>query len=315
MAHMIETIAYSGEKPWHGIGVEIDADSSTDEVIVAAGLDWDVNKVPMYIDINGKKVATDQYALVRSSDDRILDTVSEHWNVVQNSEAFEFFDEYCHAGDIEISSAGSLQGGKIVWALGKIKESFEVFGGDQVDSYLLFTNPHKFGQCIDVRFTPIRVVCNNTITMALSDTNAKSVKVSHRSVFDPASVKETLGIATDKLRRYKEVAEFLGSVRYDQQSLEKYLGNVFPVFQYRKDKQSTKELSRAAQTAVEIIEQQPGNQYARGTWWQALNAVTYMTDHVIGRSADTRIHNAWFGRYRDVKLKAVNDAVMYAQAA
>ncbi len=146
MAHMVETMAYAGETPWHGLGVQVPSDLSPAQMLEKAGLDWTVQKVPAFADIGGAKTNVGWSALVRSSDSEMLSVVSNDWNPVQNHEAFEFFHEYCAAGDMEMHTAGSLRDGQIVWVLAKIKESFELFKGDTVESYLLFTNPHKFGQ-------------------------------------------------------------------------------------------------------------------------------------------------------------------------
>lgn len=316
MAHLVETMAYAGETPWHGLGVKVPADLSPAQMLEKAGLDWTVEKIPAFADINGKKVSVGWSALTRSSDDRILGVVSNDWNPVQNAEAFEFFDEYCRAGDMEMHTAGSLKDGQIVWALAKVKDSFELFKGDQVDSYLLFTNPHKFGQCIDVRFTPIRVVCNNTLTLSLNQKSDRVVKKNHRSVFDAQEVKETLGIATEKLQKYKEMAQFLGSKKYKNESLKEYFARVFPVIAYDKEKgPQRKELSKSATRALQVVHTQPGSRFAEGTWWQAFNAVTYLTDHEIGRSQDTRLQSAWFGQNKNLKIKALETAVEYAEAA
>jgi phage/plasmid-like protein (TIGR03299 family) len=235
---------------------------------------------------------------------------------VQNQEAFEFFAEYCEAGDMEMHTAGSLKGGQVVWALAKVKESFELFNGDEIESFLLFTNPHRFGQCIDVRFTPIRVVCNNTITLALNQQAERAYKQSHRSEFDASQVKEALGIATDKLAKYKEMASFLGAKRYTEEKLKQYFNGVFPVLAYDKEKgPQRKELSKSASRALEVIDTQPGAEFARGSWWQAFNAVTYLVDHEIGKSADSRLTSAWFGPNKNVKLKALEAAVEFAEAA
>lgn len=316
MAHMIETMAYAGETPWHGLGVKVPADLAPAQMLEKAGLDWTVEKIPAFAEIGDKKVAVGWSALTRSSDDRILGVVSNDWNPVQNSEAFEFFDEYCRAGDMEMHTAGSLRDGQIVWALAKVKDSFELFKGDQVDSYLLFTNPHKFGQCIDVRFTPIRVVCNNTLTLSLNQKADRVVKKNHRTVFDAAQVKEQLGIATEKLAKYKEMAAFLGSKKYKEESVKDYFNRIFPVIAYDKEKgPQRKELSKSATRALEVLHTQPGARFAEGSWWQAFNAVTYLTDHEIGRSADTRLQSAWFGANKNLKLKALETAVEMAEAA
>ena len=99
---------------------------------------------------------------------------------------------------MEMHTAGALKGGQIVWALAKVKESFDLFKGDTVESYLLFSSPHKFGQSIDVRFTPIRVVCNNTLTLSLDQNSVNSVKVSHKRAFNADEVKDMLGLLIDK---------------------------------------------------------------------------------------------------------------------
>lgn len=316
MAHNIETMAYAGETPWHGLGKKVPADLSPEQMLKAADLDWTVNKIPAFSNIDGKNVNVGVSALVRSTDNKVLDVVSNEWNPVQNHEAFQFFSEYCEAGDMEMNTAGSLRDGQIVWALAKVKDSFELFKGDQVDSYLLFTNPHKFGQCIDVRFTPIRVVCNNTLTLALKEHSERVVKKNHRTVFDPTQVKEQLGIATEKLAKYKEMATFLGSKRYTQDKLSEYFKEVFPVLVYNKEKgPQRKELSKSATRALEVINTQPGAEFAQGSWWQAFNAVTYLTDHEIGKSADTRLQSAWFGANKNLKIKALETAIEFAEAA
>jgi phage/plasmid-like protein (TIGR03299 family) len=306
MAHMVETMAYAGEVPWHGLGVRVPNDLAPEQMLVKASLDWQVSKVPTFAEIDGEKKYTGKSALVRSSDNRILDVVSADWNPVQNSEAFEFFNEYCRVGDMEMHTAGSLRDGQIVWVLAKVKESFELFKGDQVDSFLLFTCPHKFGQSIDIRFTPIRVVCNNTLALSLSSKTDTTIKVSHKRAFNSQEVKETLGIATNKLERYREMAEFLGSKTYSKDAVKNYFKEVFPSLSDKKEE------SRAAIKALDVLEKQPGASFAEGTWWQPFNAVTYMTDHLMGRSVDSRITSAWYGSARSLKVKALETAVEYA---
>ena len=313
---MIETIAYAGEVPWHGLGTKVPADLSPAQMLDKAGLNWTVEKTPAFANIGGKDVSVGWSALTRSSDNSILSVVSNDWNPVQNAEAFEFFDEYCRVGDMEMHTAGSLRDGQIVWGLAKVKDSFDLFKGDQVDSYLLFTNPHKFGQCIDVRFTPIRVVCNNTLTLSLSQKSDRVVKKNHRTEFNAAEVKQTLGIATEKLAKYKEMAAFLGSKRYTEETAKQYFNTVFPVIAYNKEKgPQRKDLSKSATRALEVLDTQPGARFAEGSWWQAFNAVTYLTDHEIGRSQDTRLQSAWFGANKNLKIKALETAVEFAEAA
>ena len=318
MAHMVETMAYAGEVPWHGLGVPVSNDLTPAQMMDKAGLNWRVDEIDCYIKTRNGEVKTGQKALVRSTDDKILTTVGENWKPCQNSDAFEFFSEYVMAGDMEMHTAGSLKGGQMVWALAKIKDSFELFKGDQVDSYLLFSNPHQYGKSIDVRFTPIRVVCNNTLTLSLDQTVEKSVKVGHKSEFDPSSVKEALGIATQKMNTYKECAQFLGSKRYIPDNVIEFFNDVFPRTadkRVRDKALSVDTLSRNAKLCYDVLETQPGAEYAEGSWWQAFNAVTFVTDHVQGRNADNRLYSNWFGTNEIRKRSAINKAVEYAEAA
>jgi phage/plasmid-like protein (TIGR03299 family) len=323
MAHLVETMAYAGEVPWHGLGVSVSNDLTPQQMMQKAGLDWRVEKHDSFVIINDgfggvKHVPTGQQALVRSSDKKVLTNVGEGWNPVQNEEAFNFFNEYVLAGDMEMHTAGSLKGGQMVWALAKVKESFDILGGDQVDSYLLFTNPHQYGKSIDVRFTPIRVVCNNTLSFSLGQASVNSVKMNHRSEFNPQVVKKQMGIAHEKFEQYREMAEFLSTKRFTMDSLIQYYNEVFPrtyVGKKGNTVQKFEDLTTNAKKAFELLEVQPGAKYGEGTWWQALNSVTYLTDHVMGRDVDTRLASAWYGQNQARKIKAANKAVEFAVAA
>lgn len=322
MAHELEEVngvaqmAYVGDVPWHGLGKRVPADLTPAQMAQAAGVDWSVRTVPAFVEIAGKQVKTKTAALVRDSDDKILDMISDDWNPCQNLEAFEFFNDFISEGDMEMHTAGSLKGGKIVWALAKVKDSaFELFGGkDRVEAYLHFTNPHQYGQSIDVRFTPIRVVCNNTLTLSLSKKSKNMVKISHRRKFDADEVKLALGVAAEKLQTYKEAAQFLSEKRYTNESMEEYFRRIFPFM--TSDVEKKDQLSRNAQAAVDdYLVSQPGAELGEGSFWQLFNTVTYMTDHVIGRNQDSRLASSWYGTNKNLKVKALDTAVEMAELA
>lgn len=318
MAHQVETMAYAGEVPWHGLGEKVSNDLTPVQMMKKAGCDWEVLEVESFVEFDDRKIPTGQKSLVRSTDGKILTNVGPDWNPVQNEEAFEFFSEYVFAGDMEMHTAGSLRDGQMVWALAKVKESFELFKGDTVESFLLFSNPHQYGKSIDVRFTPIRVVCNNTLTLALDQTTQRGVRVGHRTQFDADMVKQQLGIAHEKFAQYKEMAEFLGSKRFTMDNLIRYYNDVFPRTTDKRvqgKELSVETLSQPAKMAYDVLETQPGAEYAKGSWWQAFNSVTYVTDHLQGRSQETRLYSNWFGGNQLRKRNAINTAVEYAEAA
>jgi phage/plasmid-like protein (TIGR03299 family) len=318
MAHNIEMVdgkaqmAFAGDTPWHGLGTRVPEDLTPEQMLDAAGLNWEVEKIPAYARVAGNNVEVGRSALVRKSDNRILDVVSNDWNPVQNQEAFDFFNDFIAEGDMEMHTAGSLQNGQIVWALAKVKEGFTLFGEDRVESYLHFTNFHRYGSSTDVRFTPIRVVCNNTLTLSLNTKVEKMVKISHRREFNGDNVKLMLGVASEKLAQYKEMAQFLGSKRYTNENIVDYFKRVFPVAGGDKAK---KEISKNAKVALDVVDTQPGAEFARGSFWQLFNTVTYMTDHLVGRTADTRLTSAWYGANKGVKTAALDVALEMAEAA
>ena len=318
MAHNVETMAYAGEVPWHGLGVPVSNDLTPNQMMKKAGLDWTVEQIDSYVTVGDKKIPTGMKALVRSSDNKVLTNIGQVWNPVQNEDAFNFFSEYVLKGDMEMHTAGSLKGGQLVWALAKVKESFDLFGGDTVESYLLFSNPHKYGFSIDVRFTPIRVVCNNTLSLSLEAKAERSVKVGHRTEFNADEVKKALGIASAKLSQYKEMAEFLGSKRYNIDNLIEYYNTVFPRTadkRVQNQELSVETLSKNAKAAFDAIELQPGAKYAEGSWWQAFNSVTYVTDHLQGRNPDNRLYSSWFGGNQIRKRDALKKALEFAEVA
>jgi phage/plasmid-like protein (TIGR03299 family) len=318
MAHMVETMAYAGETPWHGLGVSVSNELTPAQMMQKAGVNWEVHEVESFVEFNGDRIPTGQKSLIRGSDSKLLTNVGADWKPVQNETAFDFFSEFVLSGDMEMHTAGSLRDGQYVWALAKVKESFDVFGEDTVESFLLFSNPHVYGKSVDVRFTPIRVVCNNTLSMSLEGKAKNGVKVGHRAEFNADSVKETLGLAHEKFAKYKEMAEFLGSRKVTAESLIQYYNTVFPNTsrtEMPKEVNQYEGLSRNAKLCYDALEVQPGAQFAAGSWWQAFNSVTYITDHVQGRNSDNRLHSQWFGQNQARKVVAAEKAVEFATAA
>ena len=318
MAHALEMVngeaqmAYRLSKgvPWHGLGVPVSDDMTPTEMMKAAGLDWKVKKVPSFVDHNGEQIPTGQQSLIRETDGKILTNVGGNWNPCQNQTAFEFFNDFVKAGDMVMDTAGSINDGKMVFAAADVQDGFTLFGGDEVKGYLLFSNPHQYGKCIDVKFIMTRVVCNNTLSMALTERGQPAVRLSHRNEFDASVVKELLGISHTRVQQFKEAAEFLGSKQYKNADFERFLAKVFGA-----SSQEHKILSRTGERALEIVETQPGADFKPGSWWNAFNAVTYMTDHELGRSDDARASSSLFGANSRKKLDALDLAVEMAETA
>jgi phage/plasmid-like protein (TIGR03299 family) len=326
MSHELEqlndgsySMSYVGEVPWHGLGTAVASNLTPREMLESARLDWTVRKEPAYIrlpfDSEMKETRIKADALVRDSDNSVLDIVTPEWNPLQNEEAFEFFTDFVSKGEMEMHTAGSLKSGRVVWGLARIKESFTVGKvDDEVESHLLFTNPHQFGKAIDIRFTPIRVVCWNTLSMALGKgmtVDQKIVKANHRRPFDAERVKSALGIAHTQLLEYRDAANFLATKRYTPDDANAFLSKIFP----KSTKKEIVEPSRNHLLALQALNVMPGHDMSEGSFWQLFNSVTYLTDHVLGREVDTRLDSAWFGPNRKLKSRALNEAVEMAKSA
>lgn len=306
MSHDIETTAWTNETPWHGLGTKVSSKLSPAQMLKAAGLDWAVNKRPMfYEDSKGlpNLKVPDAYALVRDSDGSVLDVVGNQYTPVQNEQAFKFFNDFVKAGKAKMDTAGSLRKGKMVWGLASLGNSFTLPGKDKVDGYLLVASPHEQGKSLRIQFTAVRVVCNNTLTMALNSSEIEQIfRHAHRRPFDDTMIKiakEALGIANEQFETFAEQAEALAKKKITDQKAEDFLRAVF--------EPTPKKSNKALNLAMQALEHAPGQDLlsAKGTAWGVLNAVTYTTDHLLSRSADTRLNKAWFGRTAALKQRAL----------
>lgn len=149
MSHEVETMAFAGVLPWHGLGTRVEKGISVDDMLIQAGLNCSVSQRPLYFpkEVGSKtlKRAHGKFALVRDSDEKMFDITGERWNPIQNFAVLDFFREFVDVGDMHIETAGSLRGGKFVWALAQLSEDFKIGKTDFVKPYLLLMSPHQVG--------------------------------------------------------------------------------------------------------------------------------------------------------------------------
>lgn len=164
MAANVETMFYTREKPWHGLGTKVAEAPCSKEALKLSGLNWNVIQKPIYTESNA--LIEGYKANVRDSDNRVLGVVTDRYKVIQNEEAFAFTDALLGEG-VRYETAGSLQNGKKVWLLAHMPHEY-IISGERISPYLLFSNTHDGSGAIKVALTPIRVVCNNTLNLALN---------------------------------------------------------------------------------------------------------------------------------------------------
>jgi phage/plasmid-like protein (TIGR03299 family) len=309
MSHNINEgrIFYVGEKPWHGIGQELANPATAKEAIEAARLDYQVGLVEIQtvggIPIIGKR------ATVRRDTKTALGVVGEDYRIVQNVEAFGFFDTIVGEGQAIYHTAGALGQGERIWILAKLPKEMVVAKGDVVEKYLILTNSHDGKSSLRMYFSPVRVVCQNTLTMSLSDAG-DGIAIRHtgniKAKVDEA--RRVLGIAVKFYDKVEEVIQALASFKIDPKMVDKYFEEL--IFGEGKDKESTR-LKNQKTDLLTLFESGRGNQLAgvRHSAWAAYNAVTEYVDHsrtVKGLKQDptNRLKSIWFGSGAQVKARA-----------
>lgn len=305
MSHEIETMAYTNEVPWHGLGEYVAEAPTAKQMLKLAKLDWRVERRPLFTPTadGGTQELEGFAALVRDRDNKVLDVVGSRYIPTQNEDVFEFFKEFVEAGGATMETAGSLNGGRYVWGLASLNASFKMKDDDEVKGYLLVASPHEQGKSLIVKFTTIRVVCNNTLTLALSH-KGNEFRMNHRNHFDEAMInraKDTLGIAREQLGEFENNARKLQKVKLTQKDCIRILAGV-----YQPDADMAKlisdfddEATPRMKLVMDILARAPGAQPDNA--WGVLCAVTYYSDHIASRTADKRLTNAWIGKTANQK--------------
>lgn len=331
MSHQVETMAYTHQVPWHGLGVNSRA-KTVEGWCADAGLEWKVAKQPMFwasdkfaagvvknrsakTTIPQSRLVADHYALVRDKDESVLDVVGPDYTPRQNAEVLGFFKEFVEAGKATIETAGSLRGGRVVWALANLKTSFELRGRDRVNGYLLAVSYHQQGKANLYKTTAVRVVCANTLAMSLRE--GGGFKDYHSTKFDAAQIeraKEALGIARSQFDDFGAAARKLQSLKLKTPDVVRVVADTFdpsPERVLKKDgtahndpavreawtmyiEEFDKAASRSVKDIMKAYTDAPGA--APGDGWGALNAVTYYCDHQASRTPDKRLTNTWLGK-------------------
>ena len=289
MAALVESMMYVREVPWHGLGTKVDEAPNSKEAIKLAGLDWNVNPTVIY-DANGKEISGYK-ANMRDSDQSILGIVSDRYQIVQNSEAFEFTDSLLDEG-VVYETAGSLRDGKQIWLLARMPSTTIL--GDDVDPYLCFTNTFDGSGAIKVCMTPVRVVCNNTLNLALETTKRSW---STRHIGDLAGklhqAKETLGLAQEYMKKLDEDADRLANTKLSDAEIESIVSFIFPI-DYVKDTQRKIQNSEKMRSDLMACYMMPDIAKYRNTAYGLVNAAADMADHIApNRITQNYAENNW----------------------
>ena len=371
MAHELASskdMFYVGETPWHGLGTKLEGRPTSEEAIKAANLDWEVGYRPLCTYASENEDGTegdDPYAptarilekvghraTYKKGTGKILGVVGPNWHVYQNRDAFKFFDPFVASGQAAFETAGQLRGGQRVWILAELAGDPLVIvkkADDAVRRYILLSNAHDGTQAIRCGYTPIRVVCANTLAAAIDDASSRLLKIRHTKSAEAAIAKvaETMNVVNRTFEATAEQYRFMASKGCSEESLKKYVNLVFAprrvakavaskgapgdvfaenlIAQALEAGESHEETGLAAEhlrsnvypTIAKLFEGGRGNDLpgVKGTLWAAYNAISEYIVHERGKDASRRLESAWFGQGHAQNARALKVGVELARAA
>jgi phage/plasmid-like protein (TIGR03299 family) len=313
--HLVETMAYTGDRPWHGLGNPLVPQQPIEVWKKQAGMDWKIEEAEVRYVTGSNNIGVinafpEQKVLYRSDTKAPLSVVSKRFQVVQPGEILEFYRDLTACNGFELETAGVLREGRKFWALARTGQSASLKGRDKVDGYLLLATACDGTLATTAQFTSVRVVCNNTLAIALGNTSS-AIKVPHRSQFDPDAVKRQLGITVSSWDGFVARMKALVERPVDPDSVEALLRRVLT---YQAQDNKVTVVNEQALATVRSLYEGGGRgalmASSRGTAWGLLNSVTeYVDHHRRARSDDHRRDAAWFGQGAQLKQRAWDEVM------
>lgn len=316
MAHEIETIAYYGARPWHGLGIEVLGLMTAQEALVKGGLDWEVEKRKLFADVEGNMVhVPNHFATVRTKDNRPLGVVGNTYQVVQNVDALDFIDALTASGEAKYETVGSLQMGKIVWVMAKVPN---VDGVDPVEPYLLCTTSHDGSSPVKVTATRVRVVCNNTLNAALQSSR-NTFRIRHTTNVE-SKIEEARKTLAESLKYFHIAAEVDEKMKNEKFTEEQLAKTVLKVFKGTEDvgdmsDRQVRSYDGILEDIIALTQRGMGVDLpgVKGTAWGAYNALTEFLDHQTAvkggkgrRAEEVLMESIWFGTVADKNQVALD---------
>lgn len=333
MSHMIDTsnnrnnIAYVGDTPWHNLGQKLSEGADLNTWRREAGLDWEVHSAPVQYQNGELRVWDDRKVLFRSDTGAPLSVMSKGFNIVQPADVLNLYSEIAKAGGFTLETAGSLDGGRRIWALAKVHDGADVVNRDRVRPYILVATSFDGTMATLAKFTAIRVVCHNTITAAVGAYDASTgvrsggekdskapgkqqvARVLHSMKWTDDLAKQIrleLGIVHDQFERFLVESRALAQRSMDEKEADAFVAFLLEPYAGKKDGKPRDVRETAGyKRIIELFNGEAiGHDMGAGTRWGMLNAVTQLIDHERGRSDSTRLESAWFGTGNAIKERA-----------
>lgn len=318
MAHLVDTMAYAGATPWHGLGNQLTQKQPIEVWQREAGMDWQILESPVHFksDAAGHLGTIhsfpEQKVLFRSDTKAPLSVVSQRYQTVQPREVLEFYRDLTEVSGYQLETAGVLKEGRKFWALARTGQSMTLKGNDQVNGYLLLATSCDGTLATTATPTTVRVVCNNTLSIAVNGAT-QAIKVPHSTRFDPMAVKKQLGIAVACWDEFMYRLRLLADCKVGDAESTGFFMRVLCDSAGSSHTQGGLPNERALRMVQALYEGRGRGavlESAQGTAWGLLNAVTEFVDHERrARSSEYRLDSAWFGQGGQLKQRALSAAL------
>ncbi len=301
--------AYRGEPAWHGLGQELEDGADIEIWKIQAGLDWTVDKSNVtYMDeLDNTINFPDKRVLYRSDTKRPLSIVSAGFKIVQPGEVLEFFRDLVENHGMKLNAAGSLFGGTRFWATAELDKSAEIIPGDKVESQLLLTTSVDGTLASTAKFTSTRVVCQNTLNVALNDKSNNVIRRTHKMEWDPKSIKLDLGLISDSWDVFIKDITKLSTFKMSNNDVHTFFQNEFfdPKLSANDQTWGT---TKRINDLMNLYHNGAGAEMTHGTGWGALNAVTNLFTHGNGRKRNMSnlFWDSYYGGAANIKNNTFN---------
>ncbi len=305
------------QPPWHRLGITVSDAQTSAEAIKLAGLNWGVEQCPLFTRREGvERAVTGRVANVRADSGAVLGVVGTSYRVFQNQSAFDFFDAIVQERLAVFETAGALKNGRHVWMLARLPKTLRVAGEDEIRPYILLTNSHDGSRALRMIPTTIRVVCANTLNLALGRSSAtEGLTVYHSECLEQrvTEARTKLGVITTRIDEFEQQVQALARRTMSRTALADYFTKLV---EDRAEDTQKRMLGMFLANLDHHTNSLPG---IRGTAWAAYNSVSQWADHqsvVRGQTeiqrADSRLHSVWFGASAELKSRAFDAAVELA---
>ncbi len=321
-------IFFAGEVPWHGLGTQVSSVVTAEEAIKLAHLDWEVGVFPVSVNSdNGVFEINDSKAIARLDSstkqiETVFGVVGNYYTPIQNHEAFDFFDSVVGEGKARYEVAGSLGKGETIWILARILDGdIRIEGTDDISrKYLLLSNSHNGKRSLKLFFTPVRVVCQNTLNFAFGNRQdvSEGVNIRHFPNIQNKVIeaKKILGFAVSGFELAEQAFNALNKYQFNTEKVKEYVNKVFETDQrLKKDGTLSVRLKNQLDVVTTLFDAPENNLPGiSGSAWSAYNAVTMFADHIkpvsgVKDDPSRKLSSVWLGGSAQLKQKALNDAL------